>query len=327
MSEILRKFSEQLKSKRLAKKITLDQIHSKTRIDKKFLEALEEGNFSLMPEVYMKAFLKEYCNFIGLNTDEMISKYELAKQGLNFENEVSEPKSETEKPKKNESKSTKKETIAAPKATLPVKENVVEEPKVIGEESVNHNITKQLQKNNSLYYALFAIVLLLVIFVVYNTFLRDPENSFITEKPFEETLTTNEILNSNKIDLTTEAVKTDSSSKDSTNQIVNEHEDIGKTQVFNSGLELKITCDDKAWVRVVTDEKDNIEFILSKDMTRSFNAKDQFLLHIGNSGSIKLYLNNKELEFNKAPGRSRKMIINKNGIQYLSLKNTVQNEG
>lgn len=171
MSEILRKFSEQLKSKRLAKKITLDQIHSKTRIDKKFLEALEEGNFSLMPEVYMKAFLKEYCNFIGLNTDEMISKYELAKQGLNFENEVSEPKSETEKPKKNESKSTERNN-SCPKSYFTVKENVVEEPKVIGEESVNHNITKQLQKNNSLYYALFAIVLLLVIFVVYNTFLR-----------------------------------------------------------------------------------------------------------------------------------------------------------
>lgn len=324
---MLKKFSDQLKTKRLSKKITLDQIHSKTRIDKKFLEALEEGNFSVMPEVYMKAFLKEYCNCIGLNTDETISKYDLAKQGLNYENETPEPKSEPEKSKKTETKSAKKETLTSKKDNVPLNENIAVEPKIIGEETVNHNISKHVQKNNTLYYALFAIVLLLVIFVIYNTFLRDPENSFITEKPFEETLPNIESLDSNKIDSNATYVETDSLIKDSTNQIVNQQSEIGLNQPFNSGLELKITCDDKAWVRIVSDEKENNEFILSKDMTRSFTAKDQFLLHIGNSGAIKLYLNNKELEFNKAPGRSRKMIISKNGIQYLSLKNTVQNEG
>ena len=40
MNEYLKKFSEQLKAIREEKKVTIDQINTKTRIDKKFLEAI-----------------------------------------------------------------------------------------------------------------------------------------------------------------------------------------------------------------------------------------------------------------------------------------------
>ncbi|MCB9248982.1 MAG: helix-turn-helix domain-containing protein [Ignavibacteriales bacterium] len=87
MNEYLKKFSEQLKAIREEKKVTIDQINTKTRIDKKFLEAIESGNFSIMPDVYMKAFIKEYSRAIDLDPSEVLEKFELANKGLNFENE------------------------------------------------------------------------------------------------------------------------------------------------------------------------------------------------------------------------------------------------
>ncbi|MFZ1291962.1 MAG: RodZ domain-containing protein [Melioribacteraceae bacterium] len=320
MNEMLKKFSEQLKLKRIEKKITLEQLHSKTRIDKKFLEAIEEGNFSIMPEFYMKAFLREYCNSLDLKTDEIISKYELAKQGLNFEPGENIDAISTEKDKKNESKSVKNETKKTPE--------IITDTSAANTENIKQpQVSKHIEKNYTMYYSLLAIVLMLIIFVVYNTFLRDKENSFITEKPFEETLPQKVIDDTVKVDtLLNQIESSDSTQKDSINQIDEEKVDSQIIQPNKSGLELKILCDDKAWIRAVIDEKDNNEFTITSGMTKIFSAQEQFLLHIGNSGSVKIFLNNKELDFNKAPGKARKMIITKNGIEYLALKKNVKNE-
>lgn len=315
---MLKKFSEQLKSKREEKKITLDQIHSKTRIDKKFLEAIEDGNFSIMPEVYMKAFLKEYCKSIDLNTDEIVSKFEIAKQGLNFEPTENIESKNIESDKKNESKSVKNEIEKTA-------EIIHDENSTNVENLKQAPVSKHIEKNYTMYYSLLAIVLILVIFVVYNTFLRDKENSFITEKPFEETLPKTAILDTFVNQDTTSLEISDSAIQDSANQMLQEPIESQIIQTNKSGLELKIVCDDKAWIRAVIDEKDNNEFIITKEMTKIFNAQEQFLLHIGNSGSVKLFLNNKELDFNKAVGKARKLIITKNGIEYLSLKKIVKN--
>jgi transcriptional regulator with XRE-family HTH domain len=74
-------FSEELKSKREQAGFTIQQIASKTRIDKKFLELIEQGNFSFLPELYVKSFIKEYAEVIGLNPEETIKRYQLAKEG------------------------------------------------------------------------------------------------------------------------------------------------------------------------------------------------------------------------------------------------------
>ncbi|MBK8945488.1 MAG: helix-turn-helix domain-containing protein [Ignavibacteriae bacterium] len=320
MNEMLKKFSEQLKKKREEKKISIDQIHSKTRIDKKFIEAIEEGNFSIMPEFYMKAFLREYCGAVNLNTDEIVSKFELAKQGLNFEPSETNENANDENEKTKESKLPKKKNVKTPEIIKDVNPPSIENFK-------QPQVSKHIEKNYPVYYSLLAIVLMLIIFVVYNTFLRDKENSFITEKPFEETLPQKVVIDTLSSD--TSFVKTDSLNstiKDTVNQIDEEILNSQIVQPQKNGLELKIVCDDKAWIRAVIDEKDNNEFTITSGMTRVFNAQEQFLLHIGNSGSVKLFLNSKELAFNKAVGRARKLIITKNGIEYLSLKKAVTNE-
>ncbi|MGK9370036.1 helix-turn-helix domain-containing protein [Melioribacter sp. Ez-97] len=79
--EALKKFAEELKSLREEKGFTLQQISSHTRIDINFLKQLEEGNFDVLPEIYIKAFIREYADFIGLNPEEVVKKYHTASKG------------------------------------------------------------------------------------------------------------------------------------------------------------------------------------------------------------------------------------------------------
>ncbi|MGK9476473.1 helix-turn-helix domain-containing protein [Melioribacter sp. OK-6-Me] len=80
--EAVKKFAEELKSLREEKGFTLQQISNHTRIDINFLKQIEEGNFDVLPEIYIKAFIKEYAEFIGLNPEDTVKKYQTAKKGI-----------------------------------------------------------------------------------------------------------------------------------------------------------------------------------------------------------------------------------------------------
>ncbi len=78
---MLDKFAEELRQAREENEITLQQMAAKTRIDIKFLEAIDNGNFSFLPTIYVRAFIKQYAKTVGLDEEETIKNYEAAKQG------------------------------------------------------------------------------------------------------------------------------------------------------------------------------------------------------------------------------------------------------
>src|SRR4030042_3929173 len=80
-SELFIQLAAELKSAREKKKISLQQISNKTRINIKFLEAIEDGNFGIIDEVYLKAFITEYCQIVELNQSDIISKFDQYKTG------------------------------------------------------------------------------------------------------------------------------------------------------------------------------------------------------------------------------------------------------
>ncbi len=59
---------KELKELRLLKGLSLKEISEITKINQKYLEYLEENNFTFLPEVYVKAFLKNYVR--ALEGDE-----------------------------------------------------------------------------------------------------------------------------------------------------------------------------------------------------------------------------------------------------------------
>lgn len=69
-------FYVQLKEHREAADITMEEISDFTKIDIKYLLAIEEGDFSSLPNVYMRLFLRSYCEYIKVDAIKALNDYE-----------------------------------------------------------------------------------------------------------------------------------------------------------------------------------------------------------------------------------------------------------
>ena len=70
-------FYLKLKELRESKDYSLDEISDFTKIDIKYLAAIEEGDFSCLSNVYMRLFLRSYCKYIGADFQKTLGDYEL----------------------------------------------------------------------------------------------------------------------------------------------------------------------------------------------------------------------------------------------------------
>ncbi|MFC4023083.1 RodZ domain-containing protein [Oceanobacillus longus] len=65
-----------LKEARLASGLSLDTLQETTKIQKRYLVAIEEGNLHILPgKFYARAFIKEYANAVGLDASELVEEY------------------------------------------------------------------------------------------------------------------------------------------------------------------------------------------------------------------------------------------------------------
>lgn len=69
-------FYNELKQLRIAQGITLESISATSRINIRFLNALEEGDFTILPKTYIRLFLRSYCNEIGASFEEAATNLE-----------------------------------------------------------------------------------------------------------------------------------------------------------------------------------------------------------------------------------------------------------
>lgn len=74
----MEEFIRELKQAREAKGIPLAQISDITRIAEEHLQAIEKGTIDLLPAPYVRAFLREYAEVVGLSPDEVMQKYDSA---------------------------------------------------------------------------------------------------------------------------------------------------------------------------------------------------------------------------------------------------------
>ncbi|MER2227536.1 MAG: RodZ domain-containing protein [Carnobacterium sp.] len=72
----LNEIGEKLKEARKSKGYTLDDLQQMTKIQKRYLIAIEEGNYDVMPgKFYARAFIKQYADTVGLNGDQLLEEY------------------------------------------------------------------------------------------------------------------------------------------------------------------------------------------------------------------------------------------------------------
>ncbi|MGB9664538.1 MAG: helix-turn-helix domain-containing protein [Ignavibacteria bacterium] len=67
---------KELKELRLLKGLTLKELSDLTRINIKYLEYLEQNNFTFMPEVYVRSFLKTYVKYLGGDEKKFLEIFE-----------------------------------------------------------------------------------------------------------------------------------------------------------------------------------------------------------------------------------------------------------
>ncbi|XOU94110.1 MAG: helix-turn-helix domain-containing protein [Candidatus Kerfeldbacteria bacterium] len=67
---------ERLRITREELNVSVDQAAQEVQIQKKYLIALEEGNYSSLPgPVYIESFLKKYAEYLGVSSDFVLSIY------------------------------------------------------------------------------------------------------------------------------------------------------------------------------------------------------------------------------------------------------------
>ena len=68
---------EILKQEREGRGLSLHDVHEATKITSQYLSALEEDRFDSFPnKVYARAFLRDYANFLSLNSSDLLTRYE-----------------------------------------------------------------------------------------------------------------------------------------------------------------------------------------------------------------------------------------------------------
>lgn len=67
---------DELKRAREERGIPLAQISDITRISEEYLQALERGDVKMLPQAYVRAFLREYADVVGLSPEEVMRRYD-----------------------------------------------------------------------------------------------------------------------------------------------------------------------------------------------------------------------------------------------------------
>jgi cytoskeletal protein RodZ len=90
-SNELQRIGQLLQEARQARGLSIAQVEAETLIRSKYLEALEQGRAEVLPaEVYLHGMLKTFGNQVGLDGQQLVERYKLAKR-VNSISESSPP--------------------------------------------------------------------------------------------------------------------------------------------------------------------------------------------------------------------------------------------
>lgn len=294
-SEALKIFSEELKASREKAGISLQQIVQKTKIDIKFLAAIEDGNFDILPEIYIRAFIKEYASCIDLNPNDVIQKYEIAKHGFSKSNSV------------------KKNAITKEKIETEVTEK--EKPsKIIEDESIkNFEETKNKVSPSSngkrieikLNYIIGQLILVAAFAILYFSIIYNPNPEIVTENTTEENQNPDSRFEVENLD--TAKVNTSLNIEETKN-------------IQPDSLNLSIETLGDVWIKVIKDGKNVHQKRVPKDSKLKFKAKEKFSVSVGNAGAVKILYNGKELQNFGKIGEIKNVVITPDTIKYLTIK-------
>lgn len=288
-----------LKEARLSKGYSLDDLQEITKIQKRYLVGIEEGNYSIMPGTfYVRAFIKQYAEAVGLNADELLEE---------FKGEI--PNSQPEDVAQSISYSSTRRSISS-RSSSRMMETM---PKVI--------------------VALFIVVIIAVIWFLYSQKVQNTpeevENDDFNQLQYDQknpTPTENAPNNGEEDNSDSEEVPTVEEEpvdeEPTVTQTISpgEVQSDGITTIYElSGAEamnIRVEVSGDTWVSIrnengeeqVTDRVYKASEVVEHDSTENGYAR----IRLGNANYAKVFVNDEEIKYTLAPtepGKSTQNII------------------
>lgn len=72
----LTELGKRLEEARKQKNMTIDELQTITKIQKRYLQAIEAGNYDILPgKFYARAFIKQYAEAVGIDPEKLFDEY------------------------------------------------------------------------------------------------------------------------------------------------------------------------------------------------------------------------------------------------------------
>lgn len=276
-----------LKEAREAKGLSLEDLQELTKIQKRYLIGIEEGNYSMMPgKFYVRAFIKQYCEAVGLDSEEIFEQYKSEIPSV-YSEELPEQLSRVQSRK-----------------TIPAGDSKVVEllPKILA--------------------AVLVIGAAVLIWVLVLNYMSNPDNEDKKDAKQSDAVDYNKSEEFNKeeenADQKQNEEKSDSSEKKNEDDTAVKDEEkeqnlavtssSGKNSTYElkntDTFKLKVTSKGSPWVGIKNGEgKLLFQGTIDKDKSQEidFTNEKEAVINIGRAYETEIYVNDEKLEYSISP--------------------------
>ncbi|MBN2543219.1 helix-turn-helix domain-containing protein [bacterium] len=279
----MRELGEYLKQMREAQGVTLEDVAKKTKVNIKFLKAIEDGNWDLLPaKVYARGYINAYGEYLGADLGELKARFDKAISEQTF----------------SDARSREVRKLKALKRA-----DTGEEIPFTGAESLEKADRKfHFQKE----YIFLSVILVLVIIVVILALRGGKEGEFV---PRVEDMVVDTLATTGSWDVTP-------SEEDLAQEIRLEVGKINPAWAIgrSDSLTLTVKAQDDTWLLVETDYKRAFKGTLKYKTSDEWRAKNSFYLTIGRPEAVTLEINGFQLKPFEATGFPKEVTIDRGDV-------------
>ncbi|WP_231556712.1 helix-turn-helix domain-containing protein [Tetragenococcus muriaticus] len=266
---------DRLRQARLDKNISIDELQQKTKIQKRYLEAIESGNFAALPGAYyVRTFIRQYAEAVGEKGDVLVDIYD-GKDGIDSESRRAQP-----------------ETVQGSR-------------KALHEEKSRNKTTREHLPVVLLGFIAFMIVGVIA-YAAWQDRNSDPVISRTTSSlQVENSVSTEQNQDQSSEQDSAESTETTSSSEEDQMEVSMEDSTQSQAtiQVTNAEdpLELEVTGkNDRAWVGVSVNGNYTLQETLQPGQTENTTipeGTENFVVTLGASANVDVTVNDQEVDF------------------------------
>jgi cytoskeleton protein RodZ len=266
-----------LRTERLRKNLSLEQIARETKINSHLLDAIETNQFDLLPRgVFAKSFVRQYARFLGLDEEEMAAEVQRAMD---------------------------------PGAGLPSFAVVPAQPAYKVPKVTRWEGAGARQNSSALPSLAMLVVVMLVCSGIYAWWQRSRHPTQVpVANPAVKTAGQAAALKPTvPATVTPEAVHSEEPRPQTD----------AATSTAPAALHASLTADEPTWVRAWADGKEVMTTMLEPNLTKTVDAVGEIRVRTGNAGALQITLNGKSVGSAGPKGQVRIVTMTPQGVQFL----------